>query len=72
MGSLYVGTDVISLRDVIFQVNRNIEEIQEKLRNANRKNCRSKQIQKFYQEKIDANRITLEWLRRHYQPDFRG
>ena len=69
MGNLFVGTDVIRLRDAITQVNRHIDDLQEKLRNANRDNCRSEQIQNFYQEKIETHRITLEWLRKHYQKD---
>ena len=72
MGSLFVGTDVIMLKDAIVQVDRNIEELQEKLRTTNHNMCPSEQIQNFYQEKIEAHQITLEWLRKHYQAEDRS
>jgi hypothetical protein len=53
---------VISLKDAVRQVHRNIQVLEEKLKGVNPKGYASKQIQSFYQSKIEVQTITLSWL----------
>lgn len=64
MGSLYVGANAIAVDDAIHQVNENIQELQLELDDVIREKCASVQRRKFYEDKIESQRITLQWLSR--------
>lgn len=64
MGNLCVGTNEIVVKDAILQVNRNIHGLQKKLSGAVLNGYASVQIRKFYEDKIESQQVTLEWLSR--------
>jgi len=62
MGTLYVGTEGIVVKDAIKQVNRNIFELQEKLDSLIATNYLTSHMKGFYEAKLESQKITLGWL----------
>lgn len=72
MKNLVTNSEVISIRDAIKRVSRNIEALQVKLASVSQGSYAFESIQKFYEEKIELQTITLEWLKRARENNVQG
>lgn len=62
MGNLNIGKDVVAIKDVVRQVEKNIAELQRKRDSI--QGYAAPAIIQFYDEKIAIQQVTLSWLTR--------
>ncbi len=72
MKNLVINSEVISIRDAIKRVSRNIEALQVKLAGVSKGSYAFESIEKFYKEKIELQTITLEWLKKATENKIQG
>ncbi len=67
MGNLYIGTDVISIKDAVKQLQKNIDELESKKIQINLQGHARTKILGIYEKKISSQQAILSWLRRVLQ-----
>ena len=62
MPNLFTGSEAVPLKDAIHRVNQNIRDLEEKLQSITPKSYAAKQIQSFYESRLEIQTIILSWL----------